>query len=281
MDLNGKTIVVTGSSRGIGLAIAKRAARDGANVVILAKTSKSHPKLEGTIYTAAEEVVAAGGNAIAIPVDVRSDAQMIGAIDTAIASYGQIDILVNNASALGLFSTPHTDMKRFDLMHQINTRGTFLCTKLCIPYLQQATNPHVLMISPPLDMQIHWFAPHVAYTIAKYGMSMCVLGMAEEFRKDRIAFNALWPRTTIATAAIGNVVGGAEMLARSRSPAIMADAAHLILTKPSKEFTGNFCIDERLLAEHGETNFSKYAIDPSKKLQPDFMIPHDIPPPRQ
>ena len=271
-DLTGKTLFVTGASRGIGLAIAKRAARDGANIVIAAKTTEPHPKLTGTIYTAAEEIEAAGGRALALACDIRFEDQVRAAVDRAVEAFAGIDICVNNASAIQLTGTVATDMKRFDLMHQINTRGTFLVSKLCIPHLRRAANPHVLNIAPPLEMKVKWFAPNVAYTMAKYGMSLCVLGMAEEFRADGIAFNALWPRSTIATAAVRNLLGGEEMARRSRTPEIMADAAHVILTRPSRDFSGNFCVDDEVLASAGVTELSAYAVDPTAELCPDFFV---------
>jgi citronellol/citronellal dehydrogenase len=271
-DLAGKTLFVTGASRGIGLAIAKRAARDGANIAIAAKTTEPHPKLAGTIYTAAEEIEAAGGRALALACDIRFEDQVRAAVDRAVEAFAGIDICVNNASAVQLTGTVATDMKRFDLMHQINTRGTFLVSKLCIPHLRRAANPHVLNIAPPLEMKAKWFAPNVAYTMAKYGMSLCVLGMAEEFRADGIAFNALWPRSTIATAAVRNLLGGEEMARRSRTPEIMADAAHVILTRPSRDFSGNFCIDDEVLASADVTDLSAYAVDPTAELSPDFFV---------
>lgn len=271
-DLNGKTLFITGASRGIGLAIAKRAAKDGANIAIAAKTAEPHPKLEGTIYTAAEEIEAAGGKALPLVVDVREEDAVEAAVKQTADHFGGIDILVNNASAISLTGTLHTDMKRYDLMHQINTRGTFLCSKTCLPYLLKAENPHVLNLSPPLNMEERWFAPHVAYTMAKFGMSMCVLGMAGEFRTKGVAFNALWPRTAIATAAIRNVLGGDEGIRRSRKPEIMADAAHWILTQPSREVTGQFFIDDEVMAKMGVTDLTKYAVDPDAELIPDFFV---------
>jgi citronellol/citronellal dehydrogenase len=271
-DLAGKSLFITGASRGIGLAIAKRAARDGANVAIAAKTTEPHPKLPGTIYTAAEEIEAAGGRALALVCDIRVEDQVRAAVDRAVETFAGIDICVNNASAIQLTGTVATDMKRFDLMHQVNTRGTFLVSKLCIPHLRRAANPHVLNIAPPLNIKAKWFAPNVAYTMAKYGMSLCVLGMAEEFRADGIAFNALWPRSTIATAAVRNLLGGGEMVRRSRTPEIMADAAHVILTRPSRDFTGNFCVDDEVLAAAGVTDLSAYAVDPTAELFPDFFV---------
>jgi citronellol/citronellal dehydrogenase len=271
-DLAGKTLFVTGASRGIGLAIATRAARDGANVAIVAKTTEPHPKLPGTIYTAAEEIEAAGGRALALACDVRLEDQVRAAVDRAVEAFAGIDICVNNASAIQLTGTVETDMKRFDLMHQINTRGTFLVSKVCIPHLRRAANPHVLNIGPPLNFEAKWFAPNVAYTMSKYGMSLCVLGMAEEFRADGIAFNALWPRSTIATAAVRNLLGGEEAVRGSRTPQIMADAAHIILTRPSREFSGNFCVDDEVLASAGVSDLSAYAVDPTAELFPDFFV---------
>ena len=271
-DLKGKTLFITGASRGIGLAIALRAARDGANIVIAAKTTEPHPKLPGTIYTAAEEIEKAGGKALPYVVDVREEAQIQAAVQKAVETFGGIDILINNASAISLTKTTDTPMKRYDLMHQINTRGTFACSQACIPFLKKAANPHILNISPPLQMETRWFAPHVAYTMAKFGMSMCVLGMAGELAADGIAVNALWPRTTIATAAVQNLLGGDEVVKGSRKPDIMADAAYIILTKPSREFTGQFCIDDETLASAGITDLAGYAVVPGAKLLPDFFV---------
>ncbi|MBS1824520.1 MAG: NAD(P)-dependent oxidoreductase [Acidobacteria bacterium] len=273
MSLRGKTVLITGASRGIGLAIALRAARDGANIAILAKTAEPHPKLPGTIYTAAAEVEAAGGKALPIVCDIRFEEQVQQAVAQTASHFGGIDVCVNNASAISLTGTEATDMKRYDLMHSINTRGTFLVTKSCIPHLRKAANPHVLNISPPLEMKPKWFAPHVAYTMAKYGMSLCVLGMAEEFAPDGIAVNALWPRTLIWTAAVANVVGGERMRAGSRKPEIMADAAYLMLTQPAREFTGRFCVDEWWLSSQGVTDFSGYAVDPGVEPIEDFFLP--------
>ena len=279
MTLKDKTLFITGASRGIGLAIGLRAARDGANVAVAAKTADPHPKLEGTIHTAAEAIEQAGGKALPLVVDVRDDDAVKLAIDRTGETFGTIDAVVNNASAIQLTPTPQTDMKRYDLMHQINARGTFMVTKFALPWLEKSDNPHVLMLSPPLDMKEHWFSGHVAYSMAKYGMSMCVLGFAGEFRRTGIAVNALWPRTTIATAAIANIVGGGEMMKASRKPDIMADAAHAILTRPSREFTGNFCIDDNVLADRGVTDFDRYRVDPNVALQPDFFVPADAEPP--
>ncbi|MCE9671860.1 NAD(P)-dependent oxidoreductase [Myxococcus stipitatus] len=270
--LEGKTLFITGASRGIGKAIALRAARDGANIVIAAKTTEPHPKLPGTIYTAAEEIEKAGGRALPCMVDIRDERQIADAVAQAVAKFGGIDILVNNASAISLTGTEDTPMKRFDLMHGINTRGTFACSQACLPYLKKASNPHILNNSPPLNMEARWFAPHVAYTMAKYGMSMCVLGMAEELRSEGIAVNALWPRTVIATAAVQNLLGGDETIRGSRKPEIMADAAYAILTKPSRSFTGNFCIDEDVLRAEGVTDLDQYQSVPGAELFPDYFI---------
>jgi citronellol/citronellal dehydrogenase len=271
-SLRGKTLFITGASRGIGLAIGLRAARDGANVAIAAKTAEPHPKLPGTIYTAAEEMTAAGGQALPLVCDIRDEGQIAAAVAETVKRFGGIDILVNNASAISLTGTLATPMKRYDLMHQINTRGTFACSQACIPHLKKAENPHILNLSPPLNMEARWFGPHVAYTMAKFGMSMCVLGMAEELRGDGIAVNALWPRTVVATAAVQNLLGGDATVKRSRKPEIMGDAAHVILTRKSREFTGNFCIDDEVLASAGVTDLSTYAFDPSADLLPDFFI---------
>ena len=279
MSLAGKTLFITGASRGIGLAIALRAARDGANIAVAAKTADPHPKLPGTIYSAAAEIEAAGGQALPLVVDVREEASVMSAVEQTAARFGGIDICVNNASAIQLTGTLATDMKRYDLMHQINTRGTFLTSKACIPHLKRAANPHVLNLSPPLDMAPRWFGNHVAYTMAKFGMSMCVLGMAEEFRADGIAFNALWPRTGIATAAIRNALAGDEGMAMCRTPEIMADAAYAILTSPARDCTGNFFIDDTLLYERGERDFDRYRVDPTKPLMPDFFVPEANSPP--
>jgi len=269
--LQGKTLFITGASRGIGLAIGVRAARDGANVVIAAKTADPHPKLAGTIYTAAAEIEAAGGKALPLVCDIRRDEQVYESVERAVKQFGGIDILVNNASAISLTPTLDTPMKRYDLMHQINARGTFLCSQACIPHLQKAENPHILNLAPPLSMKAQWFKPHVAYTMAKYGMSMCVLGMAAEFEADGIAVNALWPRTTIATAAV-NMLGGEMMMSASRKPEIMADAAYHIFTRPSRACTGNFFIDDDLLRSAGVTDLDQYAVTPGAELLPDFFV---------
>jgi citronellol/citronellal dehydrogenase len=279
MSLAGKTLFVTGASRGIGLAIALRAARDGANIAIAAKTAEPHKHLPGTIYTAAKEIEDAGGKALPLIVDVRDEANVYDAVERTVAAFGGIDICVNNASAIQLTGTEATDMKRYDLMHQINARGTFLTSKACIPHLKRAANPHVLMLSPPLDMSPRWFGAHVAYTMAKFGMSMCVLGMAEEFKADGIAFNALWPRTGIATAAIKFALAGDEGLRQCRTVEIMADAAHAVFVKPSREFTGNFLIDDNFLYAEGVRDFEHYRVDPTRPLMPDFFVPASDPPP--
>jgi len=277
--LEGKTLFISGGSRGIGLAIGLRAARDGANVALAAKTAEPHPKLPGTVYTAALEVEKAGGNALPIICDIRDDTQVRAAIDQTVQAFGGIDICVNNASAISLTDTASTEMKRFDLMHQVNTRGTFLVSKLCLEHLRRADNPHILMLSPPLDFSPRWFSGHLAYSLAKYGMSLCVLGLADELAPSGIAVNALWPRTTIATAAIANILGGGEIMRASRRPEIVADAAHVILSKPAGDFTGNFCIDDTLLAEHGVRDFDRYRIDPTVDLTPDIFVPADSVPP--
>jgi citronellol/citronellal dehydrogenase len=272
MSLHQKTLFITGASRGIGKAIALRAARDGANVVIAAKTADPHPRLEGTIFTAAAEIEAAGGRALPCMVDVRHEDQVQAAVAKAVEAFGGIDIVVNNASAISLTGTLETPMKRYDLMHQINVRGTYLCSQAALPHLLKAANPHVVNISPPLNFEPRWFGPHVAYSMAKYGMSLCVLGMAEEFRAQGVAFNALWPRTAIATAAVQNLLGGDEVVRHSRTAEIMADAAYAILTKPARECTGNFFVDEDLLRAEGVTDFTRYAVDPSVEPYPDFFL---------
>ena len=270
-NLANKTLFVTGASRGIGKAIALRAARDGANIIIAAKTATPHPRLAGTIYTAAEEIEAAGGRAMPLVVDIRDENRVQEAVSEAVAKFGGIDICVNNASAIMLTGTLQTPMKRFDLMHQVNVRGTYVTSQACLPHLLKADNPQILNISPPLNMETRWFAPHVAYTMAKFGMSMCVLGMAGEF-KGRVGVNALWPRTAIATAAVENILGGEEMMKGCRTPEIMADAAYAILCRDSKTSTGNFYIDDEVLAAEGVEDFSGYAVDPSRDLLPDFFV---------
>ncbi len=279
MSLKNKTLFITGASRGIGKAIALRAARDGANIVIAAKSSQPHPKLEGTIYTAAEEIEAAGGKALPVVVDVRDENLVVDAMELAVSTFGGIDVLVNNASAISLTSLEHTDMKRYDLMHQINTRGALVCSKHAIPHLKKAANPHILMLSPPLDMQEKWFAPFTPYAIAKFGMSLAALGLAGELRAYNIAVNALWPRTTIATAAVKNLLGGEEMAQASRTPEILADAAWEIFTSPSGAFTGNFLIDDTFLSERGVIDFDHYRVNPTKALMDDFFVPDDSEPP--
>jgi citronellol/citronellal dehydrogenase len=278
MSLQGKTLFITGGSRGIGLAIALKAAADGANVAIAAKTVEPHPKLEGTIHTAAALIAKVGGGVLPLPVDVRDEAAVKTAIDETAARFGGIDIVVNNASAISLTPVAETDMRRFDLMHQINARGTFMVSKYAIPHLLKSPQPHILMLSPPLDMAEKWFAPHTAYSMAKFGMSLVVLGLAGELR-GQVAVNALWPRTTIATAAIKNLLGGEAMMRRSRKPEILADAAYRIFQKP-KSFSGNFLIDDTFLAAEGVSDFDQYRVDPSQPLQPDFFVPDDMPPPK-
>ena len=280
MSLKGKTLFITGASRGIGLAIALKAAKDGANIAIAAKTDMPNPKLKGTIHTAADEIENAGGKALAIVCDVREEESVKAAFTEAAAKFGGIDIVVNNASAINLASVEQIEMKRFDLMHQVNARGTFLVSKHAIPYLARSANPHIMMMSPPLDMKEKWFAPHTGYTMAKFGMSMVVLGLAGELRPKGIAVNALWPRTTIATAAIENLLGGDKVMKMSRKPEIIADAAWRIFQKPSREFSGNFLIDDSFLAAEGVTDFEQYRITPDSALAPDFFVPDDRPPPK-
>ena len=281
MSLANKVVFITGGSRGIGLEIGKRAARDGAKVVLAAKTAEPHPKLPGTIFTAAEEIIEAGGEVLPLILDVRDEENVLKAVEETVSHFGGIDICVNNASAISLTKTPDTDMKRYDLMHQINGRGTYLVSKYCIPHLKKSSNPHILNLAPPLDMKAKWFGPHLAYTMAKFTMSMCVLGMAEELKADGIAVNGLWPRTAIATAAVKNVLGGEELMNISRKPEIMADAAYEIFIKDSKEFTGNFCIDDLVLHESGVKDFTKYADVSFDKLAPDFFVPDDTPLPEE
>ncbi len=269
----GKTVFITGASRGIGHAIGLKLAADGAKIVIAAKTTEPHPRLPGTIYTAADDIEKAGGKALPLVVDIRDEDLVEAAIKKAVDHFGGLDILINNASAIYLAGTTETPMKRFDLMHQVNTRGTFLCSQKAIPHLRKAENGHILNISPPLNLEERWFAPHVAYTMAKYGMSLCVLGMAGEFR-GKIAVNALWPRTAIATAAVQNLLGGDEMIQRSRRPDIMADCAHLILQRDKNDCTGNFFVDDEVLAEAGVTDLTHYAVNPAlaDELMPDFFV---------
>lgn len=267
-----KTVFITGASRGIGKALGQRLAKEGANIVIAAKTAEPHPILQGTIYTAAEDMERLGGKVLPVVVDIREEKLVQAAVDQAVEYFGGIDILINNASAINLSNTEQLSMKRYDLMHSINTRGTFLTTKLCLPYLKKSTNPHVLNLSPPLNLDPKWFGGHVAYTIAKYGMSMCVLGQSEEFKPHGIGVNALWPRTTIDTAAVRNLLGGAEMAQKSRTPEIIADAAYYILKRSGKDCTGNFFIDDEVMAEEGITDLEKYAVDPSQELMLDFFV---------
>ena len=279
LGLAGSVALITGASRGIGLAIGLRAARDGANVAIAAKTAEPHPKLPGTIHTAAAEIEAAGGRALPLVVDVRDEAAIERAVQETVRTFGGIDICVNNASAVSLTGTLETEPRRYDLMHQVNGRGTFMTTRACIPHLKRAENPHVLMLSPPLDLQPRWFAHDLAYAMAKYNMSLCVLGMAEEFRADGVAVNALWPRTAIATAAIEFALAGPEGLRHCRKPEIVADAAWAIFNKPAQGFTGRFLIDDSFLYEEGERDFLRYSVDPSSSLLADVFVPADPPPP--
>ena len=271
-NLKGKTLFITGASRGIGLAIGLEAAKEGANVVILAKTAEPHPKLEGTIFTAAAAIEAAGGKALPLAVDVRDEGAVQAAVQKAVETFGGIDILVNNASAVQLTNTEATSIKRWDLMQNINLRGTFICTQACLPHLKKSDNPHILTISPPLNMDAKWFKDCLGYSISKYGMSMCVLGMSAEFKPYGIAVNALWPKTTIATAAIQNLLGGDEMMRRSRTTDIVAEAATTIFKRDSKACTGNFFIDEEVLKAEGITDFTKYAVDPTAPLAPDLYM---------
>jgi citronellol/citronellal dehydrogenase len=279
MSLKGKTLFITGASRGIGLAIALRAARDGANIAVAAKTAEPHPKLPGTIHTAAAEIERAGGKALPLVVDVRDEANVAAAVRQCAEVFGGIDVCINNASAINLASTEQIDMRRYDLIQQINTRGTFVTTRACVPYLKRAANPHVLTLSPPLDLNPRWFAPHLAYSLSKYGMSLCMLGMAEEYAQAGIACNALWPRTTIATAAVEFALGGPAMMRRSRKPEIVADAAHAILTRPARECTGRFFIDDSVLYEAGVRDFAVYSVEPGGPLLADLFIAREPPPP--
>jgi citronellol/citronellal dehydrogenase len=278
MSLKGKTLFITGASRGIGLAIALRAAREGANIAIAAKTAEPHPKLPGTIHTAAEAVEGAGGQALPLTVDVRDEEAVKRAIAVTVEAFGGLDIVVNNASAISLTPTAQTEMSRFDLMHQVNTRGTFMVSKYAIPHLARAENPHILMLAPPLDMKEKWFAPHLAYSLAKFGMSLCVLGLAGELRPQGIAVNALWPRTAIATSAI-EMLGGDALVQASRTADIVADAACLVFAKPASSFTGNFLIDDTFLAGEGVTDFERYRVNPSVPVMPDFFVPSESLPP--
>jgi citronellol/citronellal dehydrogenase len=279
MSLKNKTLFITGASRGIGLAIALRAAQDGANIVIAAKTSAEHPKLPGTIHSAAAQVIAAGGRALPLVVDVRDEGLVTAAINKAVATFGGIDVVINNASAISRTGVEQTEMKRYDLMLQVNARGTFLVSRLAIPHLRKAQNPHVLTLSPPLTLTPDWFKGNVAYTISKYGMSMCTLGMAAEYLEDGIAFNSLWPRVGIATSAIEFAVGNREELRRCRKPAIMADAAYLILNRPSRSCTGHFFIDDSLLYDSGVRDFRPYKVDPEAAWRPGMFLPEGNPAP--
>ena len=279
MSLKGKTLFITGASRGIGLAMALKAAKDGANIAIAAKTDAPHPKLQGTIHTAAAEIEKAGGKALPLVVDVRDEVNVNEALKKTADHFGGIDIVVNNASAIQLLPTTQLDMKRFDLMHQINTRGTFVVSKFAIPFLEKSKNPHILMMSPPLDMKEKWFASHTGYTMAKFGMSLVVLGLAGELRSKGIAVNALWPRTTIATAAVNNLLGGDALMQRSRTPDILAEAAVRIFEKPSREFSGNFLVDDNFLHAEGVRDFDQYRVNPAQSLQMDFFVPDNIPTP--
>ena len=271
-SLTGKTLFITGASRGIGLAIALRAAHDGANVAVAAKTSEPDPRLPGTIHSAVDAITTAGGHGLACLCDVRSDEQIQAAVKQTVETFGGIDILINNASALFLAGTLDTPVKRFDLVHSVNVRGTFLTSQACLPHLQRASNPHILTLAPPLNLEARWFAPYLAYSLSKFGMSLCVLGMSEEFRREGIAVNALWPRTAIATAAVRNLLGGDDSLRRCRKPEIVADAAHSIITRPSRECTGNFFVDDDVLHYDGVSDLSHYAVDPTAELLPDFFV---------
>jgi citronellol/citronellal dehydrogenase len=279
VSLAGKTVFITGASRGIGLAIALRAARDGANIAIAAKTAEPHPKLPGTIHTAARAVEEAGGRALPLVVDVRDEASVGAAVKECAATFGGIDVCVNNASAINLAGTEEIELRRYDLIQQINTRGTFVTSRACLPYLKRASNPHILTLSPPLDLRAKWFAPHLAYSLSKYGMSLCMLGMAAEYQGAGIACNALWPRTTIATAAVEFALGGGEMLRRSRTAAIMADAAHVILSRPARQCTGQFLIDDTVLYESGVRDFERYRVDATATLLGDLFIDGTTPAP--
>lgn len=270
--LNDRTIVITGGTRGIGKAIGLRAAADGASIVVLGKTVEPHPRLPGTIWSAAEEMESAGGKALAVPCDLRDEEQVESAVAQAVERFGGIDVLVNNASAIFLAGTLQTPIKRFDLMHQVNTRATFLASQLCLPHLLKSPNPHILCLAPPIDMDRGWFAGTLPYTMAKYGMSLCVLGLSQEFAREGVAVNALWPETGIATAAVANLLGGEAAVRSCRKPEIVADAAYEIMTRPSRDCSGNFFIDSEVLAESGETSFSKYAVTPGVPLMPDFFL---------
>jgi citronellol/citronellal dehydrogenase len=272
MTLSGKTLFITGATRGIGKAIALRAARDGANVAVVGKTDAPHPKLQGTVHDTVQEIEASGGHALACVADIRHEDQVLAAVDATVRAFGGIDVLVNNASAIQLTGTLATEMKRFDLMHQVNVRGTFLCSRACITELAKRPNPHILMLAPPPTLDPRWYGPHLAYTLSKLGMSLCVLGLSEELRPQGIGVNALWPRTAIATAAIENLLGGAPLVARARRPAIVADAAHAILTRSSRETTGRFFIDDEVLREAGVSDFEQYAVTPGAELATDYFL---------
>ena len=275
MSLKNKTIFITGASRGIGEAIALRCAKDGANIVIAAKTDQPHPKLPGTIHTAAEAVEAAGGQALPLVCDIRDEANVEEAVEKTVERFGGIDVVINNASAIFPMPTKDTPVKRWDLMHQVNARGTYLVTQKCLPHLEKSENPHILALSPPLDMRTKWFAPHVAYTSAKYGMSLCILGWSGEFA-GRIGANAIWPRTAIATAAIANVLAGEEAFKNCRKPEILAETAYRVITKPASGFTGNFLIDDTFLAAEGVDDLDQFSVQPGEPLLPDFFVPDDI-----
>jgi len=279
VSLSGKTLFITGASRGIGLAIALRAAREGANIAVAAKTAEPHPKLAGTIYTAAREIEQAGGRALPLVLDVRDEVAVAAAVRQCAQHFGGIDICINNASAINLASIREIDMRRYDLIQQINTRGTFVTSRACLPYLEKSANPHILTLSPPLDLRPKWFAAHLAYSLSKYGMSLCMLGLAEEFRAAGIACNALWPRTTIATAAVEFALGGPQMMRRSRKPEIVADAAHVILSRPARECTGRFFIDDSVLFEAGVRDFDRYSVEPGGKLFGDIFVDASSPAP--
>lgn len=276
MDLGGKTLFITGGTRGIGLAIALRAAREGARVALLGKTAEPHPRLPGTVFTAAAEVEAAGGRALALVGDVRSEESVRAAVARAAEAFGGIDVLVNNASAIHLAGTLATDMKRFDLMHQVNARATFLCAQACLPHLRRSANPHILTLSPPLDLQPRWFAPNLAYALAKFGMSLCTLGLAEEFRGEGIGVNSLWPLTLVDTAAVRNLLGGEAMARACRKPEVVADAARAILVRPARDCTGNFFVDEEVLRAEGVADFTPYAVDPAVPPAADLFLPDAV-----
>jgi citronellol/citronellal dehydrogenase len=271
-SLAGKVLFISGASRGIGEAIALRAARDGAKIAVIGKTSDPHPKLRGTVHETCEAIAVAGGEALACVADIRDEEAVARAVEATRERFGGIDILVNNASAISLTRTLDTPLKRFDLMHAVNVRGTFTCSRACLPLLLKSDNPHILTLSPPLALRPEWFAPHLAYTLSKFGMSMCTLGLAAEFADRGVAVNSLWPRTMVATAAVENLLGGAAALSGCRKPSIVADAAHAILTRPSRTFTGQFCIDEDVLRETGVTDFSQYAVDPTVAPAPDIFV---------